>query len=102
MVPNVSLCHGIVFVPRHEHADVPHAVALLRTYRDRPRRRAAEERDELAPLHHSITSSARASRVGGTVRAIAFAALMLMTSSYFTGACTGRSPGLSPLRMRST
>src|SRR5262249_53656362 len=68
----------------------------------RPCRRAAEQSDELAPPDHSITSSARASSVGGTVRPIAFAALRLMTSSYFTGACTGRSPGFSPLRMRST
>ena len=30
-------------------ADAPHAVALLRTRRERPRRRAAEERDEFAP-----------------------------------------------------
>ena len=38
--------------------------------RERPRRRrAAEQRDELAPPHHSITSSARASSVGGTVEA---------------------------------
>src|SRR5262245_27245921 len=41
----------------------------LRARRERPsRRRAAEERDELAPLHlrgHSITSSASAKRVGG-------------------------------------
>ncbi len=29
------------------------------------RRRAAEQRDERASLHHSITSSARASKVGG-------------------------------------
>ena len=35
---------------RHEHADASHAVALLRARRERPRRRrAAEERDELAP-----------------------------------------------------
>jgi hypothetical protein len=33
--------------------------------RERPRRRAAEQRDDIAPLH-SITSSARASRDGGT------------------------------------
>ena len=33
------------------------------------RRRAAEQRDELAPTDHSITSSARASSVGGTVEA---------------------------------
>src|SRR6185503_17301119 len=51
---------------------------------------------------HSITSSARASSVGGTVRPSAFAVLRLMISSYFVGACTGRSAGFSPLRMRST
>ena len=32
----------------------------------------------------------------------AFAVLRLITSSYLVGACTGRSPGLSPFRMRST
>jgi hypothetical protein len=56
-------------------------------------RATAEDRDELASLH-SITSSARASSLGGTVRPRAFA--------YFVGACTGRSAGFSPLRMRST
>src|SRR5947209_4308859 len=68
-------------------------------------RRAAEQRDELAASHfcaHSITSSARASRVSGTVRPSAFAVLRLITSSYLVGACTGRSAGFSPLRMRST
>jgi len=45
---------------RHQHADPPHALALLRARRERPRdRRAAEQRDELATLDHSITSSAR-------------------------------------------
>jgi hypothetical protein len=48
----------IVFVARHEHADAPHPPALLRARRDWPRRRAAEERDELAPLDHSISSLA--------------------------------------------
>jgi hypothetical protein len=38
----------IVFVEPREHADPPHAVALLRARRERPRRRAAEKRDELA------------------------------------------------------
>src|SRR6266702_5491254 len=54
-------------------------------YRDPLRsthRRPAEQRDELAPLHHSITSSARASSVGGTSRPSALAVLRLMTSSY--------------------
>ena len=49
---------------------------------ERPRCRAAEQRDELAPLH-SITSSARASSVGGKVTPSALAALGLMTSSTF-------------------
>src|SRR5262249_10503085 len=55
----------IVRAPIHEHADAPHPLALLRTRRDRPRRRAAEQSDELAPGAHSITSSARALNVGG-------------------------------------
>ena len=37
-----------------------YALGLLRPRRERPRRRAAEHRDERAPPH-SITSSARAS-----------------------------------------
>jgi hypothetical protein len=43
---------GRVPSARHEHADPPRAVALLRAcreHRERPRYRAAEERDELAP-----------------------------------------------------
>ena len=46
--------------------------------------------------------AARASSVGGTSRPSSFAVLRLMTSSYLVGACTGRSAGFSPLRMRST
>src|SRR5437899_10720220 len=39
---------------------------LLRPRRERPCRRAAEQGDEFTPCTHSITSSARASNVGGT------------------------------------
>src|SRR5262245_52339940 len=36
----------------HQHADPPHPLGLLRTYRKRPRsHRTAEKSDELAPLH---------------------------------------------------
>ncbi len=49
----------------HQHADAPHPLGLLRARRERPRRRAAEQRDELAPLH-SITLSARATSPAGT------------------------------------
>src|SRR5262249_18120076 len=98
-----GLSFGIVRGQRHEHADAPHAVGLLRARRQRPRRcRAAEKRDELPPPDHSITSSARASMLGGTSRPSALAVLRLMTSSYLVGACTGRSAGFAPLRIRST
>src|SRR5262249_7737065 len=78
---------------------------LLRARRERPCGRAAEKRHELAAFHlraHSITSSALTSRVDGTSRPSALAVLRLMISSYFVGACTGRSAGFSPRRMRST
>ena len=51
-------------------------------------------------LAHSITSSARASKLSGTVSPSALAVLRLITSSYLVGACTGKSAGFSPLRMR--
>jgi hypothetical protein len=51
---------------------------------------------------YSIASSARASSVGGISMPSAFAVLRLITNSYLVGACTGRSAGFSPLRMRST
>src|SRR5713101_4501795 len=50
--------------------------------------------------HYSITSSAVICMISGTVRPSAFAVLRLMTSSNLVGSCTGRSAGLSPLRMR--
>src|SRR5262245_36011378 len=85
----------------HQHANTPHSLWLLRSRHHRERnRRAAEQRDELAPSDHSITSSARASSVGGTSRPSALAVLRLISNSNFTGCCTGRSAGFSPLRRR--
>src|SRR5262249_47875775 len=75
---------------------------LLRARRERPRGRAAEQRDELAALHlrgHSITSSARASNEGGTSSPRALAVFRLIAISYLVGACTGKSAAFSPLRM---
>src|SRR5262249_8577366 len=98
-----ELTFRIILGVEHQHADASHALALLGARRQRPRRRrTAEQRDERAPSHHSITSSARASSVAGTSMPSAFAVLRLMTNSYLVGACTGRSAGFSPLRMRST
>src|SRR5262249_61036131 len=76
---------------------------LLRVRHARPRRcRAPEQRDKVPALNHSITSSARARSVGGTSIPSALAVLRFTISSYLVGACTGRSAGFSPLRMRST
>src|SRR5262245_26095618 len=50
--------------------------------------------------HHSITSSAIANTPGGTTSPSAFAVFMLITSTNLVGCITGRSAGLSPLRMR--
>src|SRR5262249_44755293 len=73
---------------------------LLRPRRERPRgRRAAEQQYELAALH-SMTSSARAMSVRGTSRPSTFAVRRLRNSSTFVVRWTGRSAGLSPLRIR--
>src|SRR5262249_49511750 len=101
----LSLALPIALARRQEHADAPNALALLRPHRDRPSCRAAEKRDERAPLHlrgHSITSSARASSVGGMSRSMAFAVARLITRSNFVAISTGRSAGFSPLRIRPT
>ena len=55
---------------------------------------------ELAALH-SITSSARASSVGGTSRPSAFAVLRLITRSNLVGCSTGISAGFAPRRILS-
>ncbi len=51
---------------------------------------------------YSITSVARKTNEGGTVRPSALAVFMLMTSSNLVGCSTGRSEGLVPLRILST
>src|SRR5262249_30477867 len=85
---------------RHQYADPAHACVLLRTRRKRPRRRTAEQRDELTPSHHSITSSAVESSVGGTARPSILAVQALMTNSNLVDCTTGKSAGFAPLRMR--
>src|SRR4029453_12777936 len=61
-----------------------------------------QDRASFAWRTYSITSSARAITDAGRSRPSALAVLRLITSSYLVGACTGRSAGFSPLRMRST
>src|SRR5262249_40832860 len=94
---SVRLCE--IEKPDHRHRP------LLRACRERPCRCAAEERDELAAVDagdHSITSVARSMIDGGTARPSALAVLRVTTISNLVGNGTGRSPGFSPRRMRST
>ena len=51
---------------------------------------------------HSITSSALASRPGGTVNPSSRAARRLTINSNTEGCSTGKSPGTAPSRMRTT
>src|SRR5262249_26227132 len=72
---------------------------LLRACRKRPCGCRAEQRDELAPPHHSITSSALARSDGGTVRSSVRAVWWLMTNSNFDACTIGRSAGFAPFNM---
>ena len=63
--------------------------------------RTTEQRYELA-ASHSMTSSARASSVGGTSRPSALAVFRLTTRSKRVGCSTGKSDGFAPLRILST
>lgn len=63
-------------------------------------RRASRRRKQSQQDSYSITSSARSRIADGSVRPSALAVLRLIISSTFTACCTGRSAGLSPLRMR--
>ena len=73
-----------------------------RPCRQRPRGRGtAQRRDEGAPPH-SITSSARASRVGGISRPSALAVIRLMIRSNLVGCSTGRSLAFAPRNILST
>src|SRR5262245_27174037 len=52
-----------------------------------------------ASIHYWITSSARSSSDGGTVRPRALAVLRLMTRSNLVGCSMGRSPGRAPRKI---
>src|SRR5262249_49952263 len=82
-------------------AEAQHLVLLRAPRKRRRSRRAAEQRDEDAPVH-SISSSARSKKSRLIVSSNALAVLRLITSSNFVGVCTGKSEGFAPLRMRST
>jgi hypothetical protein len=70
---------------RTEEVHPYNSPSLLRPRRERPRRHAADERDDLTPVH-SITSSARASTLWGISKPSALAVLRFTTNSYLVGA----------------
>src|SRR5262249_36273144 len=94
-------CHSVVFAAAGIQKPDNRHRRLLRPRNNWPRRRTADERDELAPPH-SITSSARASKVSGTVRPSALAVVMFMMRSNLVGCSTGISAGFAPRRILST
>ena len=55
-----------------------------------------------ANVAYSITSSAETTSEDGMLMPSALAVVRLITVSNFVGACTGKSAGFSPLRIRST
>src|SRR5262249_23650160 len=82
-------------------SDGRHLPRLLRARRERPRDRAAEQSDELASLH-SITSSARATKIGERSKPKVLAVFRLTTNSNLVPCWTGNSAGFAPLRILST
>src|SRR6266481_3309333 len=74
----------------------------------RPSMTASENLHTNGPMHcsnnrdYSITSSARASSVGGIAKPIALAVVRLITSSNLVGCSIGRSPGFAPRKILST
>src|SRR5262249_47163138 len=80
----------------HQDAD---PARRLRASGERPRRCAANQRDELAASDHSMTSSASASSDGDTVSPCIRAVWTFTTSWNFDGCTTGKSAGLAPFRI---
>src|SRR4051794_21759682 len=74
---------------------------LLRPRPERPSGCGSKPKDDF-PAPHSITSSARARRVGGIERLRALAVRRLMINSSFVGCSNGKSPGLAPAAIRWT
>src|SRR5215471_2190636 len=97
---------------RYDPAHRPRRVGLRRCdARDRRQRGSAgRQMQKLSagkfhvepPSHHSITSSARANKIGETSKPKALAVLRLTTNSNMVPCSTGRSAGFAPLRILST
>src|SRR5262245_14920694 len=84
-----------------DDADTRDLRRLLRTRCERPRGSGAKKRNEVASPH-SITSSASASSLSGTVRPSALAVVRLTTRSNLVGCSTGMSAGFAPRKILLT
>ncbi len=103
--PNVSF--GSVAPDRHARdvaaMSASHPITTELVRHNEPALRATN-----GPMHcsnnrdYSITSSARASSVGGIAKPIALAVVRLITSSNLVGCSIGRSPGFAPRKILST
>jgi hypothetical protein len=65
---------------RKQHADPPHPIDLLRPRRERPRHRAAENRDELSPPHGAHPRPGITPSIAGLGVSVAFIATKSGTS----------------------
>ena len=83
-------------LPQHDVCMSPFEIQCLRSAAPSGRR------VRTSGLSHSITLSAWIRSVGGMVIPRALAVLRLITNWNVLGCSTGRSPGLAPLRIRST
>ena len=88
----------IHYLPRGTMSYEGNTIDTLLSFRAFPRSRDQQKRDEI-PASHSISSSARASNAGGTVRPIALAVLRFTTKSNFAGCSIGRSWGRAPCKI---
>src|SRR5262249_37178736 len=90
----------LVLCPWNGLQDADGVDLRLRARRHRPRHRAAEQGEELAPPDHPMPSLAMASSVPGTSRPSASGVCRLTTTSNLVACRIGRSAGFSPLRIR--
>jgi hypothetical protein len=105
------------YAPQNRMSALPPIATAKAKFRKRPcllypRKRTCAAQTSVPALGHkrthaaqqtniySNTSSARPISVLGTLRPSALAVLRLMTSSTFVDCTTGKSAGLSPLRIR--
>jgi len=85
-----------------EHSRTAHSIRLLRARRERPRRRPAEERNELAPLHRAHPKPKDYGSIAGQGAHRSIAASQCPLRSSATKAGEARCPCMSALPRKRT